>query len=255
MIFETHAHYSDKRFDEDREDLLASLPENGIVRVIEVMAGMEDLEPVRNLAEKYSFVYAAAGVHPENVRDLTMEDTDRIREFAKSDRCVAIGEIGLDYYWDKDNPRQQREWFEYQVQIAKSAHLPVIVHSRDAAWDTVDAAKSSRLFETGGVMHCFSYSKEIAKIFLDMGMYLGIGGVVTFKNAKKLIEVVEYAPLNRLLLETDCPYLAPEPFRGKRNCSLYLTYVAERIAQIKGITAEETAEKTMENAVKLFKVS
>lgn len=255
MIFETHAHYSDERFDEDRDELLLSLPENGIVRVIEVMAGMEDLEPVKNLAKRYPFVYAAAGVHPENIRDLTMADMDRIREFAGEERCVAIGEIGLDYYWDKDNPEQQRYWFEYQVRLAKETGLPVIVHSRDAAQDTVDAAKDIGLSEAGGVMHCFSYSKEIAREFLDMGMYLGIGGVVTFKNAKKLTEVVKYAPMDRLLLETDCPYLAPEPFRGKRNCSLYLKYVAERIAQIKGITAEETEEKTMENARKLFKVS
>lgn len=255
MIFETHAHYTDRKFDEDRDELISSLPEAGITTMIEVCADMEDPDPIRALCEKYPFVYASAGIHPSDIKELTMEDMERIRELARYEKCVAIGEIGLDYYWDKDNPEQQRYWFEYQAEMAEEEGLPVIVHSRDAAEDTVDIAKEVRLGEIGGVMHCFSYSKEVAKIFLDMGMYLGIGGVVTFKNARKLVETVEYAPMDRLLLETDCPYMAPEPHRGHRNCSLYLPLVAAKIAEIKKIPQEEVERQTAENAKKLFRIS
>ena len=255
MIFESHAHYCDEKFDADREELVSSLPDHRITHVIEVMADMDDLQPVRALCEKYPFVYAAAGIHPSDIRELTMEDMEKIRSFCRHEKCVAVGEIGLDYYWDKDNPEQQRYWFEFQAELAREEHLPVIIHSRDAAEDTVDIAKGVRLGEIGGVMHCFSYSKEIAKIFLDMGLYLGIGGVVTFKNARKLAETVEYAPMDRLLLETDCPYLAPEPHRGHKNSSLYLPLVVRRIAELKNISKEEVEQQTMHNAKKLFRLN
>ena len=166
------------------------------------------------------------------------------------EKCVAVGEIGLDYSWDSENKEQQRYWFELQSEMAREENLPVIVHTRDAAEDTARIAREVNLGSIGGVIHCFSYSKEMAKQFLDMGLYLGIGGVVTFKNARKVVEAVEYAPLDRLLLETDCPYLAPTPHRGERNCSLYLPLVAERIANIKGITTEEVIEVTCKNAMR-----
>ena len=252
-IFETHAHYDDAAFDEDRDKLVSSLPDNGIGAVIDVMSDMASLEKVRSLMEKYPFVYGAAGVHPEEIKDINMADMEKVRGLARMEKCLAIGEIGLDYYWDKDNSFQQRYWFEYQMDMAREEGLPVIIHSRDAAEDTIESAKEAGLSEIGGVMHCFSYSKEIAKIFLDMGVYLGIGGVVTFKNARKLVETVEYAPLESLLLETDCPYMAPVPYRGKRNSSLYLPFVAERIAQIKGISTEEVIDAACKNAKRLFK--
>ncbi len=254
MIFETHAHYCDARFDGDREELIASLPEAGIGRVVEVMADMEDLQPVRELCEKFPYVYASAGIHPSDIRELTGADLEALRIFCRHEKCVAVGEIGLDYHWDQDNPEQQRFWFETQAQMAREEGLPVIIHSRDAAEDTVAIARENDFREIGGVMHCFSYSREIAKIFLDMGFYLGIGGVVTFKNARKLIETVEYAPLDRLLLETDCPYMAPEPHRGERNCSLYLPSVAEKIGEIKGLSKEEVIRSTWNNACELFKM-
>ena len=252
MIFDTHAHYDDEQFDPDRDELLLSLKDAGIGRIINVMSDMDSLESTRDLTERYPFVYGAAGIHPSDIRELTMEDMERVRQFCRHEKCVAVGEIGLDYYWDKDNPEQQRFWFEFQADMAREEKLPVIVHSRDAAEDTVSIAKEAGLADTGGVMHCFSYSKEIAKALLDMGLYLGIGGVITFKNARKLAETVEYSPLDRLLLETDCPYLAPEPYRGKRNSSLYLPFVADRIAEIKGITSEEVIRITRENAMRLF---
>lgn len=254
MIFESHAHYSDARFEQDRDSLISSLTQNGIGYVIEVMANIEDLAPVRALCEKYPFVYAAAGIHPSDIRELTMDQIEQVRDFSHHEKCVAIGEIGLDYYWDKDNPEQQRYWFEYQAQIAREEGLPVIIHSREAANDTVSIVKENHMEEIGGVMHCFSYTKEIAKVFLDLGFYLGIGGVITFKNARKLVEAVEYAPLESLLLETDCPYLAPEPFRGQRNSSLYLPQVVRSIARIKGVTADEVESATMENARRLFRI-
>lgn len=252
MIFDTHAHYDDEKFDPDRDALLSSMEAGGVGLIIDVMSDMESLERVRGLMDRYPFIYGAAGIHPSDIRDLTMDDMDRVRQLCRHEKCVAVGEIGLDYYWDKDNEEQQRYWFEYQADMAREENLPVIIHSRDAAEDTVEISEEIGLSEIGGVMHCFSYSKEIAKRFLDMGVYLGIGGVLTFKNARKLVETVEYAPVDRLLLETDCPYLAPEPYRGKRNSSLYIPYVAERIAEIKGITSEEVVNITRENAKRLF---
>ncbi len=252
-IFETHAHYDDAAFDDDRDELVSSLPENGIETVIDVMSDMASLEKVSDLMERYPFVYGAAGIHPEEIKDINMADMEKVRALARMKKCLAIGEIGLDYYWDKDNSFQQRYWFEYQMEMAREEGLPVIIHSRDAAEDTVESAKEAKLSEIGGVMHCFSYSKEIAKIFLDMGVYLGIGGVITFKNARKLVETVEYAPIESLLLETDCPYMAPVPNRGKRNSSLYLPFVAEKIAEIKGISSDEVISITSENAKRLFK--
>ncbi len=254
MIFETHAHYDDAKFDEDRDEIISSLLEHGIGRVIDVMADMDSLEKVRAIIEKYDFIYGSGGVHPSEIYDLNMEDAAKIRNFLHHEKCVAVGEIGLDYSWDSENKEQQRYWFELQSEMAREENLPVIVHTRDAAEDTARIAREVNLGSIGGVIHCFSYSKEMAKQFLDMGLYLGIGGVVTFKNARKVVEAVEYAPLDRLLLETDCPYLAPTPHRGERNCSLYLPLVAERIANIKGITTEEVIEVTCKNAMRLFKL-
>ena len=168
---------------------------------------------------------------------------------------MAVGEIGLDYYWDEPAREIQKKWFERQIALAREVKLPMIVHSRDAAQDTLEVLKAGNAQEVGGVIHCFSYGIEMAREYLDMGFYIGIGGVVTFKNAKKLKEVAEYVPLDRILLETDCPYMAPEPHRGKRNSSLYLPHVAEKIAQIKGVSTEEVCRATLENAKKMYGIN
>ncbi len=253
MIFDTHVHYDDEAFDADREELLLSLPRNSVGRVVNASSTLESLEKTRALTEKYDFVYGAYGIHPENIKGLEIEETiDTVRRFCDTEKTAAVGEIGLDYYWDKDNKQQQIEWFRRQLDLARELRLPVIIHSRDAAEDTLRVSKEEKLGEIGGVMHCFSYSAEIAREYLKMGIYLGIGGVITFKNAKKLKEVAAMAPLEQMVLETDCPYLAPVPNRGKRNSSLNLPYVAEEIARIKNISPEEVCRVTYENAQRMY---
>lgn len=254
MIFETHAHYDDEAFDEDRETLLETMHAQGIEKIINVGASLQGVRDTVALTEKYPFVYGAVGIHPDEVGNLTEEDMKELRGYCDREKIAAIGEIGLDYYWDKENHEIQKKWFVRQMDLAKETGLPIIVHSRDAAKDTLDIMKAERADNLSGVIHCYSYSKEHAREYMNMGYYLGVGGVVTFKNAKRLKEVVEYAPLDYLLLETDAPYLAPEPYRGKRNCSLYLTYVAQTIARIKGVPYETVVETTRKNAEKLFKI-
>ena len=252
MIFDTHTHYDDEAFNEDRDRLLRSLSSNGIEKVINIGATLTSTRTTVELMEKYSFIYGAVGVHPEGVTQMTDESIEWLRELCKLNKTVAVGEIGLDYYWDEPERDTQKKWFRRQLQLAKDVSLPVVIHSREAAKDTIDIMKEEHSEEIGGVIHCYSYTKESAKIFLDMGFVFGIGGVVTFKNAKKLKEAVEYIPMDSILIETDCPYLAPVPYRGKRNSSLYLPYVIEEIAAIKGIPAEEVERITLENALRVF---
>ena len=252
MIFESHAHYDDKAFDEDRDELLSSMRENGVETIVNVCASRRSLKRVKALMEQYDFIYGAFGLHPDEVGDMSDEVLDEIRQLTRLEKAVAVGEIGLDYYWDKEKHELQKKWFEVQAELAREEKLPIIVHSREAAADTLDMMKALKGGDIGGVIHCFSYTKEMAREYLNMGMYLGIGGVVTFKNARKLKEVVEYAPLSSLLLETDCPYLAPVPFRGKRNHSIYLRYVAETIAEIKHVSCDEVVAVTRENARTMF---
>ena len=254
MIFETHAHYDDDRFNEDRDELLKSLPEKGIGVVINSGASVESTRDTIAIAREYPHVYAAVGVHPSEIEELDETFFQWMREQAAWEKTVAIGEIGLDYYWDKEPEVQERQriWFGRQIELARETGLPIIVHSRDAAADTMEVMKAHHVEEIPGVIHCFSYSKEMAMEFIKMGYYIGVGGVVTFKNAKKLKETVEAIPLEKILLETDCPYMAPEPYRGKRNSSLYLSYVVEKIAEIKGISTEEVERVTEANARALF---
>ena len=254
MIFETHAHYDDDRFNEDRDELLKRLPEEGVGVVINSGASVESTRDTIRLAKEYPHVYAAVGVHPSEIEELDEDFFAWMKEQTEWEKTVAIGEIGLDYYWDKEPEVQERQryWFGRQIELAKETHLPIIVHSRDAAADTMQVMKEHHAEEIPGVIHCYSYSKEMALEFIKMGYYIGVGGVVTFKNAKKLKETVEAIPLEKILLETDCPYMAPEPYRGKRNSSLYLPYVIEEIARIKGISKEEVERVTEENARKLF---
>lgn len=251
-IFDTHAHYDDDAFDEDRESLLEELPKQGIARVVNVGASLSSCEAARSLAERYDYIYCALGVHPSDTAELTEESFEWLRKQCDYEKCVAVGEIGLDYYWDEPDRDIQKKWFVRQLQLARECKKPVVIHSRDAAKDTVDIMTAEKCQEIGGVIHCYSYTKETAKTFLDMGFYIGIGGVLTFKNARKLVETAEYVPMNRIVLETDCPYLAPVPNRGKRNSSLNIPYVIEALAHIKGITEEEVRQAAWRNAHELY---
>ncbi len=254
MMIDTHTHYDDEAFDEDRDALLSSLKEQGIEMAVNIGANIERTKKTLDLTESYPFLYGAVGVHPSETEELNESLMDWLEEAAKKPKVVAIGEIGLDYHWEEPEREVQKYWFIRQLSLARKAGLPVVIHSRDAAKDTLDIMKEHKSWEIGGVIHCFSYGLELAKEYLDMGFYLGIGGVVTFANAKKLKEVVSYMPLDRIVLETDCPYLSPVPFRGKRNSSLNLPYVAEAISQLKGITKEKVIEITNENARKLYRL-
>lgn len=254
MIFESHAHYDDDRFHDDRKELLSSMPQKGIGRIINVGSSIEATRKTLALAETYPHVFAAVGVHPSDISDLNEETFAWLAEQTRHPKTVAVGEIGLDYYWDKEPEVQekQRIWFARQMELAREAHLPVIIHSRDAAADTMEVMKAVHAEEIPGVIHCYSYSKEMALEFIKMGYYIGVGGVVTFKNAKKLKETVEAIPLERILIETDCPYMAPEPHRGSRNDSSYLPFVIAKIAELKGVSAEEVERITEANARALF---
>mgnify|MGYP000571551061 CR=1 FL=1 len=254
MIFETHAHYDDEKFDEDRAELLSSMQENGIGRIINVSANLESLENTRKLMEAYPFIYGAFGLHPDEVGDLNEDVMARMRELCRMEKAVAVGEIGLDYYWDKENHEKQEYWFRRQIALAREEKLPMIIHSREAAADTLRVMKEEKSEEIGGVIHCFSYSVEMAEEYLKMGFYLGIGGVVTFKNARKAVEVAENIPLDRILIETDCPYMAPEPYRGRRNDPSLVPFVAAKIAQLRGLTPEDIGKATSENARRLFRI-
>lgn len=256
-IFETHAHYDDERFDSDRVELLSHMKEHGIETVINVGSSFYGAKRSLELAEEYKDVYAAIGIHPSDIGDFLVEDNkvfEWLKEHTTNKKTVAVGEIGLDYYWDKEPAVQekQRYWFDRQIELAAESGLPVIIHSRDACEDTLNHMHRAAKYGVPGVIHCFSYSKEIAEEYIKMGYYIGIGGVVTFKNAKKLKEIATAIPLERILLETDCPYMAPEPFRGERNDSMLLPYVARSIARLREITEEEVIEVTRDNAKRLF---
>ncbi len=257
MIFETHAHYEDERFDVDREELLKESlegPDHLIDVITNVGSTFATSRASVELAHKYDRVYAAIGIHPSEIKDYGEEVENYLRSNASDDKVVAIGEIGLDYYWDKDESVQaaQREVFRRQLEIARDTGLPIIVHSRDAAKDTMDILKSVSDYGLKGVIHCYSYSVDQAREYVKMGYFIGIGGVVTFKNSKTLKAVAKDIPLDHIVIETDCPYMAPTPHRGERNCSLYLTHVVDEIAAIKGMSSEEVMEITRENAYRLY---
>lgn len=253
MIFDSHAHYDSQQFDEDREELLLSMEANGVGTIVNAGASWDSVTEVVELAQKYPFIYAAVGVHPDEVGELDDERFEYLKAQCKKDKVVAVGEIGLDYYWDNESHDVQKKWFIKQLELARELDLPVIIHSRDAAADTLEIMKE---YGQGlrGVIHCFSYSIELAREYVKMGYHIGIGGVVTFKNGRKLKEIAAEIPLDKILLETDCPYLAPVPFRGKRNESHYISYVAQEIAELKGISCEEVVVQTEQNGKELFQI-
>ena len=257
MIFDTHAHYDDEAFDADREELLDGMAACGIGSIVNACASIKSLTTTPALARTYPFVYAAVGIHPDDAGQVTDEILEKIRELTDQEKVVAVGEIGLDYYWHKEEEehRIQQKVFRSQMEIAREKGLPFIVHSRDAGQDTLDIVREYvQRGMTGGIIHCFSYGEELAREYIQMGLFLGIGGVVTYKNARKLPEVVSMTPLSQLVLETDCPYLSPVPERGKRNDSSKLPLVVRKIAEIKGVDEETVIRTTQENAEKLFSI-
>ena len=254
LIFDTHAHYDDAQFDADREALLSAMPENGVGLILDPGCDPESSRAAIALAEQYPHIYAAVGYHPENCAPYTDADLDILRRLAQHPKVVAIGEIGLDYYWEQNPPKEfQQAVFRAQLALARELDLPVIVHDRDAHADCLAIVKEFP--EVRGVFHCYSGSVEMARELLDRGWYLGFDGPVTYKNARKTVEVAEMVPLDRILIETDAPYLSPVPMRGKRNDSRNVAYIAEKLAQIKGMTPEEMADLTLANGKKLFGIN
>ena len=251
MIIDTHAHYDDEQFDTDRDELLKSMHDGGIGLIVNAASTLESWGKIQRLTEEYPFVYGAVGIHPDEAGTLTEEHMSEMERLLDLEKIVAVGEIGLDYYWDNESHDVQKKWFIRQLELAKKKDMPVIIHSREAAADTMEIMRG---YASGmrAVIHCYSYSVEMAREYVKMGYYIGIGGVVTFKNAKKLVNVVKEIPLTSIVLETDCPYLAPVPYRGKRNSSLYLPYVADKIAEIKGVNIEEVVRQTEENSRMLY---
>ncbi|MBR6402761.1 MAG: TatD family hydrolase [Eubacterium sp.] len=262
-IFDTHAHYDDESFDEDRDELLGGKllekleweKDIWVDKVTNIGCSMKSSRESVRLAEMYDYMYSVVGVIPHHVDEIDEKDIEELRSLAKSsDKVVAIGEIGLDYYYDEPARELQHKWFTRQMELAGELSLPVVIHSREAAQDTVELMKKAHAEDIGGVVHCYSYSEEMAREFLKMNFYFGIGGVVTFKNSKKLKRAVASIPLDRIVLETDSPYLTPSPHRGERNDSRYLAFVISEIARLKEISEEEVAETTYINAQKLYRL-
>lgn len=252
MLFDTHAHYDDERFDSDRDELLSSMRDNNVGLILNSCSSLSDMDRIIPMIEKYDFMYASCGIHPHEVSDISESDIERLKEITNHPKVKAVGEIGLDYYYDLSPRDKQKKWFERQLWAAKEVGLPIIIHDRDAHKDTMDILRSVDIRDIGGVFHCYAGSKEMAKEILDWGMYIAFGGSLTFKKARQPIEVAEYVPLDRIVIETDCPYLTPEPNRGKRNSSLYIHYVLEKLAMIKGMTAEELEQITFQNGKHCF---
>ena len=255
-IFDSHAHYDDSAFDEDREEVINELRTEGYSGIVNIGASYNSSIKSLDIANSHDIFYAALGVHPDCICDETLSLDEIINEFRlmakNNDKVVAVGEIGFDYCHMNSTKEVQKEWFERQLELSIELNMPYVIHSREAEADTEKVLKSYKGKLRPGIMHCYSYSKESAKVYLDMDLYLGIGGVVTFKNARKLVETVEYTPIEKIVLETDCPYLTPVPNRGKRNCSLYIPYIADKIAEIKGMDVEKVIEQTTRNAKEVY---
>ncbi len=253
MLYDSHAHYDDTQFDDDRFEIIASAHKNGVGYINNIASNIESSKTSIALAENFDFVYASVGVHPSDVKNMTEKDIDTLRKLAQHKKVVAIGEIGLDYHYDDTTPAKQKKWLYPQLELAKELNLPVIIHDRESHGDCMRILKDCKI--SNGVVHCFSGSAETAKEFLKMGLYISFTGVITFKNARRAIEALKVIPTDRLMIETDCPYMAPEPYRGQRNHSGYVFRMAEKIAEVKGLSYEEVAEITTNNAIKFFGIN
>lgn len=251
-IFDTHAHYDDPAFDSDRDELICSLKSQNVCAVVNAASDINSSRAGIALAEKYPFIWASVGIHPHEAGKADRDALDILKDLLKHPRVVAVGEIGLDYYYNNSPKETQLEWFERQLELAVDFGKPVIIHNRDAHQDTLRALKKYR---PAGVLHCFSGSVETAREVLELGMYIGLGGAVTFKNAVKPVKVAAMLPDDRLVLETDAPYMAPAPFRGRRCHSGYIAFTAQRIAEIRGVSVDKILQKTCENACRLFRIA
>lgn len=252
MLFDTHAHLNDEQFNDDLIEVIERAKNAGVTDMVVVGFDRSTIKRAMELTDQYEFIYACIGWHPVDAIDMTDDDLKWIEELSGHPKVIALGEMGLDYHWDKSPKEIQHDVLRKQIRLAKKVNLPIVIHNREATSDIMMILKEEHAEEVGGIMHCFSGSVEVAKECLAMNFYISLGGPVTFKNAKKPKEVAEAVPLNKLLIETDCPYLAPHPYRGKRNEPSYVKLVAEQIAELKGITFEEVAEATTKNAKKLF---
>ncbi len=252
MLFDSHAHLDDHKFDADRDEIIAALKKSGISYVVNIGADIESSENSVNLADKYDFVYAAVGVHPYDAEMADDALINKLKEMAKNKKVVAIGESGLDYHYEEADKEVQKNAFIKHIALANQLDLPVIVHNRDAHKDMMDILAEHK--PKNAIIHCYSGSAEMAKELVKMGYYISFSGTVTFKNATKVQQAAEVVPLDRLLIETDCPYLCPEPERGRRNDPTKIRFTAEKLAEIKGVTFEEMAKITMENAKRIYKI-
>lgn len=252
MYFDTHAHFDAEQFDADREELLSALPASGVSLIINPGCDVKSSEAALALAQRHSHVRAAVGIHPEELHSLSTGDLERIAELARHEKCVAIGEVGLDYYWDDSRKAEQKELFAAQLELSLKLDLPIIIHDREAHADSMELVSSYSGLR--GVFHCYSGSVEMAKELVKRGWYLGFDGPITYKNARKALEVLDWCPKEHILIETDSPYLSPVPMRGKRNDSSNLRYIVDKIAEIKGMSHEEAARLTMENGKRLFDI-
>lgn len=250
MLYDSHAHYDDSQFDADRDEVIKAAHQSGVRFINNIASSIESSKASIALAEKFDYVYATVGVHPSDVSGMTENDIDILRNLAKHEKVVAIGEIGLDYHYDDTSEEEQKMWLPPQLELAKELDLPVVIHDRESRGECMQILKEHKI--SNGVVHCFSGSAETAKEFLKMGLHISFTGVITFKNARRAIEALKVIPMERLMIETDCPYMAPEPYRGKRNHSGYVFRVAEKIAEIKGMTFDEVAEITTNNAINFF---
>ena len=253
-MIESHTHMDDSAFDEDRDRLIEEIKNSGIEYMMNISASLTSIKTSMELAKKYDFIYTSVGVHPSETAELDSRNFKWLKEQTKFEKVKAIGEIGLDYYWQDPEKEVQHNWFREQLRLAHEVNLPVIIHSREAAADTYKIMKEEKADQLSGVIHCYSYTKETARDYLKWNYYFGIGGVITFQNAKKLKEAVEYIPIENIVLETDSPYLAPVPYRGKRNSSLNLPMIAQAIADLKKMDVEKVIEITSQNAKKLYRL-
>jgi TatD DNase family protein len=254
MYFDTHAHLDDEQFAEDQETVIKRAQEAGVELIVNAGCSDSTFGHMEKLMYKYDFIYGAVGVHPHEAQDLNAESLAELYKLAQRPRIVAVGEIGLDYHYDFSPRATQQKVFRKMIQMAREVQLPIIIHDREAHEDVLRIVKEEKASEVGGVFHCYSGSWSLAKEIMQLGFYIALGGVVTFKNARKAVEVAREMPLERLLIETDCPYLTPEPYRGKRNEPVYVVKVAEKIAEIKGLSVEEVAQATLVNGKRLFKI-
>lgn len=252
-FFDSHAHYNDEKFDIDRENILNEIYNSKVTKIINIGYSLESSKKAIEIAEKYEFINATVGVSPNDIEGLPVDYLEQIENMAQNNKVVAIGEIGLDYYWNKENKEKQKEIFINQIKLANKLCLPIVIHTREAVMDTIDILKNQESCNNKGIFHCCPLNVELIKEALKLGFYISFAGPVTFKNSKNATEVVNLVPMDRILIETDSPYLSPEPVRGKRNDSRNVKYIAQRIAEIKKIDVEELAKQTYENAQSIFK--